>query len=98
LRVVTDQDFALCFGREAVLQGIDYHSVTISPMLTASLDTAPPAVASTLIESGRRSPIIEAARLAHSYDLQANAPTDGQFWQGGNKQRCALVALSGLAR
>ncbi len=32
----TVQNFALCSGREAVLQGVDY--VTISPMLTASLD------------------------------------------------------------
>ena len=33
-----------------------------------------------------------------SFPYISNAPTDGQLWEGGNKHRCRLLALSGHAQ
>ena len=66
LRVVADQDFALRSGREAMLQAVD-HELRHDQPEAHRFAGALPEVACTLIESARPSPIIDAARLAHSF-------------------------------
>jgi hypothetical protein len=53
-------------GAKAYLIALMTSSVTISPMLTALSDPIRPSSASTVRRSGWLSPIIDAARLAHS--------------------------------
>ena len=43
-------------------------SVTMRPMLTASLETTIPPLTLLSSDTGRVSPIIEAASVAHSFD------------------------------
>jgi hypothetical protein len=97
LSVVFDEDFAFLSALEAMLQGVDPSSVTISPRLTASLDTAPPELACTLIESARRSPIIDAVthsllpKTKWSPGSPAEAPLhcylEAHFMNGENMRR-----------
>src|SRR6476646_2708685 len=53
---------------QACFSAVITSSVTIKPRLTASLEVAAPPVACTLSDSGRRSPIIDFAKLSQSLE------------------------------
>jgi hypothetical protein len=66
---VPDQDFTLrTVNRERMLQRVDHEFRDDQTKTDRFAGYRPARVASTLIDSGRRSPTIESARLSHSLD------------------------------